>query len=359
MALVYKAVNKNNGKSYIGCTRTSLARRAYMHVWAATATTQQDKIFYFGRAIRKHGAGAFVFSVVRDGLTWDEALDLERELIAKHRPEYNVAAGGRGSSGVKWTERRHKQMAASLRAAWTDARRAKQEATYFKKRGGPKKVFVRTSFPKSVVCLNSGAWFQTVRAASSELGISRGLIQESCAKGTKAAGVYFCYSEKPMGHHERIQKLTSAEDATRIRIAKWRSCRVRPVVCVTSGETHASGAAAARAYNLAPMTIVQCCRDGVVTKSGLKFRYADANGPIRDKHTKSHVDVAKAEASKRAGLEKTWAKSKRKVVCLDDGRVFESITEAAAAYEKHVSLVSAAIHRKGKSAGRRFQFVGA
>jgi hypothetical protein len=47
----------------------------------------------------------------------------------------------------------------------------------------------------------------------------------------------------------------------------------------------------------------------------------------------------------------------KRVVCVDTGEVYQSITEAANACGKHVSLVSAAIHRGGKSGGKRFQFV--
>lgn len=133
-----------------------------------------------------------------------------------------------------------------------------------------------------------------------------------------------------------------------------RSKRSRPVVCLTDGQAFPSGRAAATAYGVGVMTILKCCQ-GSRTNGGLRFRYAD--GPELDKHKKTKAVRDAIRARQNAGLAKSWAQTQKPVMCLDDGTVYPSITHAAVAIGKHVSLVSAAIYRNGRCGGRRFRFV--
>lgn len=81
-----------NGKVYIGQTRQRLERR-----WRNGNGYKECP--YVHRAIQKYGWENTVHELVADGLTQDEADDLEHELISKYRAQddaygYNLQSGG-------------------------------------------------------------------------------------------------------------------------------------------------------------------------------------------------------------------------------------------------------------------------
>ena len=93
MYKVYKYTNIRNGKIYIGQTKNSLKERA-----------QRDGLNYrectrFYNAIQKYGWDSFRPEILADGLTMDEANELEEYYILLYdsvNPDvgYNLAAGG-------------------------------------------------------------------------------------------------------------------------------------------------------------------------------------------------------------------------------------------------------------------------
>ena len=91
------------------------------------------------------------------------------------------------------------------------------------------------------------------------------------------------------------------------------------------------------------------------TKDGFRFMYADQNEPPIMKYVS---DERRVEARKEvlAALARGQKKIKKKIRCVDDDRVFDSITEASKEYGQHISSISAAIYRKGKSGGLTFEF---
>ena len=58
--LIYEAYNKNNGKSYIGLTTHTLEKRKSQHLRSA----KSGSLLHFHKALRKHGANAFEWSVI-------------------------------------------------------------------------------------------------------------------------------------------------------------------------------------------------------------------------------------------------------------------------------------------------------
>lgn len=99
MGFIYKAVNKVNGKIYIGQTRCSISKRWNEHI-RASRTTERD--FKLHRAIRKYGEDNFEVSVV-DKVP-DELLNRsEINYISKYDSYtngYNSTIGGDGSSKI-------------------------------------------------------------------------------------------------------------------------------------------------------------------------------------------------------------------------------------------------------------------
>ena len=101
--VVYCHTNKINGKKYIGITCQDPEIR-----WGYDGNCYKQSQPYFARAIKKHGWENFTHEILFEGLTAQEANDIEIELIACYHtyigdPEccgYNLTRGGFG--GVKY-----------------------------------------------------------------------------------------------------------------------------------------------------------------------------------------------------------------------------------------------------------------
>jgi group I intron endonuclease len=90
---VYRVTNTTNGKVYFGKT-VDVAARWYDHLWDARHGSRH----YFHRALRKHGASAFVAEVLAEYATDAEA-GLEESRLIEMTPKsqrYNTAPGGTG-----------------------------------------------------------------------------------------------------------------------------------------------------------------------------------------------------------------------------------------------------------------------
>lgn len=93
MYLVYCHTNKVNGKKYFGITSSSIEKRA------GSRGCMYKSSPYFYSAIKKYGWDNFDHEVVKDGLTVEDASELERKLIADNNTMdkqfgYNCHIGG-------------------------------------------------------------------------------------------------------------------------------------------------------------------------------------------------------------------------------------------------------------------------
>lgn len=101
--IVYCHENKINGKKYIGITKDSPKKR-----WAAGHGYAKSRHFDF--AIKKYGWDNFNHEIIKDGMTKEQACEMEKELIEKYKTTddrfgYNMSNGGQsGASGVIQSE---------------------------------------------------------------------------------------------------------------------------------------------------------------------------------------------------------------------------------------------------------------
>lgn len=115
--LIYIAVNKINGKSYVGQTVKTLGRRRGQHI--NDAERKRDNM-YFHRAIRKHGPDNFTWTIIHDNITTIDFLNqLEIFYIGYYNTfenGYNLTLGG-GSVmfGRKHSEKSKKKIGDSHR----------------------------------------------------------------------------------------------------------------------------------------------------------------------------------------------------------------------------------------------------
>jgi len=99
---VYRIRNVKNGKVYVGQTKFSPSRRFTKHVNAAREGSSDA----LHKAIRKHGADAFLMETISIESSLEVANSREIEEIAKHRScdrnrGYNMTPGGYFSSAMK------------------------------------------------------------------------------------------------------------------------------------------------------------------------------------------------------------------------------------------------------------------
>lgn len=100
--VIYQAINKVNGHSYIGLTKNGLKLRKRGHYYAAF-TANSD--LYFHRALRKYGDESFEWIVIDRADSLEELNRLEMEYIEHFGTYgdngYNLTNGGDGQSGVE------------------------------------------------------------------------------------------------------------------------------------------------------------------------------------------------------------------------------------------------------------------
>jgi len=115
--LIYRAVNKINGKSYIGKTEKSLITRREWHF----ASVKQRSKFAFHRALAKYGIESFEWHVIDTAMNLLELNSKEQHYIALYEsfgPKgYNMTAGGEGQTG--WVP------SAETRELWSRQRKGK------------------------------------------------------------------------------------------------------------------------------------------------------------------------------------------------------------------------------------------
>lgn len=98
--IVYEHLNKVNGKRYIGITSRSLEERSGLN--GKNYTKEHQEVFY--NAIQKYGWNNFEHNIIKKNLSFEEATNLEKELIKKYhtyiyddqKNGYNMTLGGEG-----------------------------------------------------------------------------------------------------------------------------------------------------------------------------------------------------------------------------------------------------------------------
>lgn len=106
--IVYIHTNKTNGKRYVGITSQRPEDR-----WLGGHG--YDRRLKFGRAIEKYGWDGFNHEVIYEGLSEDEAKNIERALISEYLTQddlygYNMTSGGDGVCGFTHTDSAKQKM---------------------------------------------------------------------------------------------------------------------------------------------------------------------------------------------------------------------------------------------------------
>ena len=201
-AVVYAAINKVNGKRYIGVTSQKVEERVKQHARDALNWANQGA---FGYAVRKYGADGFDWVVIREFATGREAVAEEKRLIHETRPDYNSTPGGDGYAPHNWTSERKKKFSAAMRGnsyalGYQHTEEAKER---IRTANLPRmdKCLQALSLgsaanSKRVVCLNDGMIYDSASEAARAYSLGSSCVIEVCGRSQRrntASGLVFRY----------------------------------------------------------------------------------------------------------------------------------------------------------------------
>ncbi len=180
--VVYVHMNKINGKKYVGITNNP-ARR-----WSGNGKNY-EQCPRFRDAIAKYGWDNFTHEFLEEGLTIDEANQLEREYIAKYKTQdgrygYNISPGGQYVPSMLGKhhseETKQKMRLAALGHPVSDEQKQKiSEALIGKMRGK------RNGKSRPVRCITTGEVFESQGIAAEAKGVPQSKIC-LCCQGKRA-----------------------------------------------------------------------------------------------------------------------------------------------------------------------------
>lgn len=116
---VYCHTNKVNGKKYFGITRQRCKTR-----WQGGNGYSSNP--YFSAAIKKYGWDGFTHEIIAQGVSKQEACELEQYLIRTHDTTnrskgYNISIGGEfGNLGRKYSDAEKAKMSERTKKLWDD-----------------------------------------------------------------------------------------------------------------------------------------------------------------------------------------------------------------------------------------------
>ena len=208
----YLVTNLVNGKRYVGVTGVGVQRRWNEHVWRAARKENYSRI---AKAILKYGRDAFRVETIGRYAEAAEAKAAEVAFISEMKPEYNVTAGGDGSTGhVVSDEVREKLRVIqtgnkyNLGRKWTPEQRAKIIAakTGVKLRPSSPEITARRSErikkenerkKKKALCSDTGVIYSSVTDAAASNGMSISGVSSRCRTGLRSrAGLRFEFLEE-------------------------------------------------------------------------------------------------------------------------------------------------------------------
>ena len=163
--VVYQHKNKTNGKSYIGITCETVQKR-----WGKNGYRYKEKYqpkFY--RAIKKYGWDNFEHNILLSDLTYEEAIQKEKELIEfydSYNNGYNNTKGGEGflpgEDNPMWGKH----------PIFSEEHKNKIKKTQIK---NMKKVILYNIDTQEII-----QEFESIKDAAKKMGTHKSNIQEQC-----------------------------------------------------------------------------------------------------------------------------------------------------------------------------------
>lgn len=192
--IVYKHVNKKNGKIYFGITKQKANNR-----WEnGKGYLKKDKDGkynqpVFAKAIMKYGWDGFTHEIILEGISEAEAKYAERYLIAVYKTNvrkwghsakgYNETDGGEGTLGRVASKPTRKKMSEKGKERVGD-----KNGFYGKSHSEEQKEKWKHRFNKAVMCIETGTIYYSIAEASRNTGADCSAIIRVCKGLQKHAG---------------------------------------------------------------------------------------------------------------------------------------------------------------------------
>lgn len=246
-----------NEKVYIGITKQKPERR-----WQNGCGYASNIVF--SRAIKKYGWDNIKHEVLQDGLTKEEAKQVERDLIATHRSTdrrfgYNKTPGGdipwcAGKKMPQWVRDKAK-------GRWTGSKNPNARA---------------------VICLETLKVYETEAEAFAETGASK--ITDCCRRVPKhrtSSGYHWAYYDDNVSLEEYqslLERYIAEESAPRKMSEENKrrlseSCQ-KSVRCTETGKVYKSLKEAAKDTGANTSNLCNCLKGKRKTAAGFHWEYA-------------------------------------------------------------------------------------
>lgn len=263
-----------NGKVYVGITGRKPEQR-----WANGNGYRNNPHLY--SAIQKYTWKNFKHEIVKDGLTKEQACDLEIELIAKYdatNPDkgYNFSTGGEcGTAGVHPSTETRRKISESLKGAnnpnygkhlSNETRRKMSEAK--KNISVETRIKLSEARKKQTPTMLGKHHSNETRRKISES--HKGANNPNYGKHPSAESRRKMSESKKGVNHPNYGKHLSAE--TRRKIGESQA---KAVICVETGTLYNSGREVAESIAVVKSAIAMCCRGEHKTAGGYHWKYAD------------------------------------------------------------------------------------
>lgn len=198
---LYVHINKINGKKYVGIT----SKEKVEHRWESGCGYKENPHFY--SAIEKYGWDSFEHIVMYSGLSFDDAIFLEKLYIRiwnlnDRNFGYNMTTGGEGTPGYHPSEETRKKLSIARMKEnlseetlkkRSDGLRGRKFSDAHKRKIGDANSRSVTMFDKNG---NKISVFKSMSDAETETGVGHSHISQCCNGFRKTAGGYlWSYSQ--------------------------------------------------------------------------------------------------------------------------------------------------------------------
>lgn len=318
-----------NGMRYIG-------KKTFKYNWK----TYLGSGIFLNKAIKKYGRENFVRCIVDIAYSEDELNKLEIQWINNYnafqsRDFYNVAEGGDGGNTIAGkTQEEIKEI-------------YKERSLLHKGQNNHKS--------KKVICVNTNEIFDCIRDAERKYHCKN--ISACCNHKIYYSGIHPETNEPLIWEYYYGQKYTKEEIENKIlNIKNKRSGKnhrnAKQVLCVTTGEIFFTLTEASIKYNISTGTISSCCNG----KRNYAGKHPVTQLPLIWEHYNGQK-YTKQEIEKKINKVQNKNKSKnhyeaRKIICLNNNEVFETITDACIKYNIRNGNMSKHLKGQIKTCGK-------
>lgn len=271
---VYMHVNKINNKKYIGITRRRPEER-----WMSNGLGYKRQGFY--NAIKKYGWNNFEHIILAQNLSFQEASNLEIELIKYYdsmHNGYNQSFGGESSKYYKIPEEIRQKISESKIKNQShkgennsqygiSPKQRMDENTYllWKRNMSNSLIKIKESERKQIICVNTGKVFLCAKDVENKMGLSAKRIAMNCYKHLHSD----LYDDNGVCYYWDYFD----NDKTYILQDYIAQYARNPIICIEDNIIFTNAEEIHRVKHVDPSSVLKCCKGKQLTCKGKHYMY--------------------------------------------------------------------------------------